>query len=62
MKEYAVSRKIRGVQTILVNAKNKKEALRLVDSNDDSVEGVDFEIDWYGKAFGAIPQKTPDQG
>ncbi len=57
MKEFAVLRRIRGVQALMVQAKNKTQALKLVDAGDDSVEGIDFSIEWYGKAFNAIPQK-----
>jgi len=58
-KEYVVIRPIRGIQTLCVKAKSKSEAKRLVDSWANSVEGMQLDIEWYGKSIQAIPQKTP---
>ena len=49
LKDYVVERPLRGIQTVLVRAKNKTEAKKLVDSNEQIVE-VDFNINWVGKA------------
>ena len=54
MKEFIVLRKIYGVQQLVVNAKNKTHAKKLVDSWDESVQGLDFHIEDYGKAFSAF--------
>lgn len=62
MPEFLVLRKIRGYQQLFVEAKNKTHAKKLVDANDISVEGWDFQIEHHGKAYCAIqsmPNRSP---
>lgn len=60
-KEYVVSRPVRGIQTLCVKADSKAKAKRLVNNWDDSVQGMQLDIDWYGKANDAILQKMPNK-
>ncbi len=53
-REYMVVRPIRGTQTLFVKARSKADALRKVNSWDSSVEGVQLDVDYYGKARQAI--------
>jgi len=50
---FIVERPIRGVQTLMVDAKNKADAKLKVNSFDESVESVSFEVSYYGKAANA---------
>jgi hypothetical protein len=54
MKEYIVTRSIRGIQTLAVRARSKKEAREKVHaapSMNSDVEGIDFHIKHYGKTL-----------
>ena len=52
LKTYIVCTPVRGTKTFLVKARSASEAKRLVDddTSNDAVEGLDFNIDWHGKA------------
>lgn len=52
-REYIIKRPIRGVQSLLVIARSKKEAMEKVDGWDhsDDVQGLDFDVSHYGKAY-----------
>jgi len=54
---YIIERRVRGTQTLFVNADTLSKAKQLADSFDPSVQGVDITIDWHGKASGKCVDK-----
>lgn len=59
MKSYIVTRAIRGWQYLSVEVKSKKEAREKVLRFDESVDGIDFDVDYYGRVTRIIEDK-PD--
>lgn len=50
LKTYVVHQPFRGMKFLLVHAKNKKEAKKMVNEGFGKVEGLDFDVTWIGKA------------
>lgn len=48
LKDYVVTRPIRGIQILIVKAKTGADAKKMADENDRQVKALDAEITWQG--------------